>query len=285
MKFRQAVESHLKVVEVTKAKSTFLGAKSYLKRAADYLGDMECSEITRNVILDFIIHRRKVFPEVTNTTINIYLKHIFATLREEANIIINLKRLREENRLPQILTEGTISKVYKYCDSLKSEEGKRNKLMFMMLYDTGMRISELLRMKVDEIDLQSKMIHVSQTKNSYQRYTLFTDDTLKVFQQFILKNKIEGSIFINLETRTVLHPDSIQTICQRIQERTGITQSITPHKWRHTFASNFTDNDGNTFVLMKLLGHRDIKSTQRYVHISMKKVQKEYSKIVENRVK
>jgi site-specific recombinase XerD len=282
MKFSEAANIHLKEVQVIKAATTYKGAVGYLRRACEYLGNMECEDITKGVILDFIINRREKNPDLKNATINKYLKHIFATLSEEANIHINMKRLREDKTIPQILTDQTINTVYKYCDSLNSEEGIRNRLMFMMLYDTGMRISELLRMQVKDINLQSRMIHVTQTKNGFNRYTLFTEKTLEVFERFTLANRINKQIFINLETRTVLHPDSIQTICQRIQERAGITQSITPHKWRHTFASRFTDQDGNTFVLMKLLGHRDIQSTQRYVHVSMKKVIDEYSKIIGN---
>jgi site-specific recombinase XerD len=238
--------------------------------------------ITKGIILDFIINRREKNPDLKNSTINKYLKHIFATSSEEADIHINMKSLREDKIIPQISTDETIRKVYKYFDSINSEEGIRNKLMFMMLYDTGMRIRELLRLQLKDINLQSRMVHVTHTKNGYNRYTLFTAETMDVFERFTVANRISAYVFINLETRTVLHPDSIQTIFQRIQKKTGITQSITPHKWRHTFASRFTDQDGNTFVLMKLLGHRDIQSTQRYVHVSMKKVIDEYSKIIGN---
>ena len=101
----------------------------------------------------------------------------------------------------------------------------------------------------------------------------------------MVTNKIDQYIFINLTTRELLHDDSIQTICQRIQENAKINQSITPHKWRHTFASRFIENDGNQFVLMKLLGHKKITTTQIYVQVSMKKVKKEYMRIFENGVK
>ena len=67
--------------------------------------------------------------------------------------------------------------------------------------------------------------------------------------------------------------------------RKSINQSITPHKWRHTFVSRFIENDGNQFVLMKLLGHKKITTTQIYVQVSMKKVKKEYMRIFENQVK
>lgn len=285
MKFNEAAKQRLKYIKIANTPATYKYSKGYLTRSCDYLGDMDCEEIDRNTLLDFITYRREIKPDITNATINKYLKHIIATLKEECDIKVKFKLLKEEKKLPQLLTRKTISKVYKYCDQLESDEGRRNRLMFMMLLDTGLRISELLSVKVDDIDFDNKMIFVKKTKTHQQRYALFTDDTLEFLEKYILLCNIKDHLFINFETGNMLHPDSIQTICQRIQEKANIKQSITPHKWRHTFASRFTENNGNTFVLMKLLGHNSIKTTQRYVQVSMKKVIEEYTEIVKNDVK
>ncbi len=284
MKFSEASASYLKQSEVRHTKATFKEAKGYIRRACEFLGDMECSDINRTILLDFIIHRKEINPDVSNATLNKYLVFVKSVLKDEADINVNFKKLRQERKLPQVLSDLTIRKVYKFCESRNSEEGLRNKLMFMMLLDTGLRISELLSIQVTDINFNDRMIYVSKTKTRVHRYVLFTMKTMKELERFILKNSIDKHIFINLETRTVLHPDSIQTICRRIQEKAKLKQSITPHKWRHTFASNFNDNNGNVFVLQKILGHSSIKSTQIYVTVSMKKVIKEYSRVVENSV-
>jgi site-specific recombinase XerD len=123
------------------------------------------------------------------------------------------------------------------------------------------------------------------TKNGEQRFVIFKKRTVPYLIKYIESCNIKKHLIINLETRFVLHTDSIQTICQRIQDKANIEQSITPHKWRHTFASRFNENNGNTFVLMKLLGHKDIKTTQRYVTVSLDTIKNEYIKILENEVK
>ncbi len=285
MKFSEASSFYLKESEVRHSKATFKQATGYLRRACEYLGDIECAEINRGTLLDFIIHRREINPEVSNATMNKYLLYIKSVLKDVADIYIVFKKLREENKLPQVLSEFTIRKVYRYLDKSDLEEHKRNKLMFMMLLDTGLRISELLSLKVNDFDYSTRMIYVSKTKTKVHRNVLFTSNTLKELIRFINTNKIDKYIFINLESRRPLHVDSVETICQRIKERTNIEKSITPHKWRHTFATNFNDNNGNTFVLQKLLGHSKITSTQRYVQVSMKKVTEEYTRVVENSVK
>jgi len=154
-----------------------------------------------------------------------------------------------------------------------------------MLLDTGLRISELLSVTIDSADFLNKIIHVTKTKSKEHRQVLITSRTCDELLDFISINKVREYIFINLKSREVLHDDSIQSICQRLQEKIGIKQSITPHKWRHTFASRFIDNDGNQFVLMKLLGHKKITTTQIYVQVSMKKVKEEYLRIFKNGVK
>lgn len=285
MLFTQACTLYLKQSKIRHAEATRKQAIGYLRRACEYLGEYECEEIDRTLFLDFIIHRKELNPEISNATLNKYLRYTKSVLRDEANIILNFKKLRIEKKLPQVLSEVTIRKVYKYLEKYDIEEHKRNKLMFMMLLDTGLRISELLSIRVEDISFTNLMIYVSKTKSKVHRYVLFTRNTANELEKFIKINRIEKHIFINLESRKVLHPDSIQTICQRIQEKANIQKSITPHKWRHTFATNFNDNNGNLFVLQKLMGHANITSTQTYVTVSTKKIIEEYTRIVENSVK
>lgn len=282
MLFSEASELYLKESEVRHSKATARQAKGYLRRANEFLGNIECSNFNRGTLLDFIINRRDINPDVSNSTLNKYLLYIKAVLKNEADVIINFKKLREEKKLPQVLSEFTIRKVYKYFDNLDSDEGRRNKLMFMMLLDTGLRISELLSLKVSDFDYSLQMIHVSKTKTKVHRNVLFTTETLELLNNHIKTNNIKSYVFINLVTKKPLHVDSVETICQRIKEKANLKQSITPHKWRHTFATNFNNNNGNTFVLQKLLGHSKITSTQRYVTVSMKKVIEEYSRVVDN---
>jgi site-specific recombinase XerD len=282
MTFKEAANNYLKEIEVRESPNTYKKLKGYLRRTNQFLGEYNVNEIDKNKLLDFIVHRRKINPSVSNSTLNIYILYIQVVLREEANIDLQFKKLKQEKKIPQILNDRTIAKVFNYLDSTKKQEHKRNKLMFMMLLDTGLRISELLAIRVRDIDFQENIIMTVKTKSKEQRQVLVTDATKSELASFIVTNKIKDHLFINLETREVLHDDSIQTICQRLKEKLNLKQSITPHKWRHTFASRFIDNDGNQFVLMKLLGHKKITTTQLYVQVSMKKTKEEYSRIFEN---
>ena len=285
MKFKDASESYLKQVKVRDSHNTYIKLEGYFRRICKYLGDQECSTINKNTFLDFILYRREINPNVSNKTLNIYILYIQVVLREETGRVVPFRKLREVKKIPQILPDSIIKKVYRYLDKINTQESKRNKLMFMMLLDTGLRISELLNVTLDDVDFSNNIVKARHTKTKEHRQVLITDSTKDFLLEFAAVNSITDYIFINLSTREMLHDDSIQTICQRIQLKANIKQSITPHKWRHTFASKFIDNDGNQFVLMKLLGHKKITTTQIYVQVSMKKVKEEYLRIFENRVK
>ncbi len=280
MKFKEATKSYLKQVEVRESPNTFKKLKGYLRRTNQFMGDYDCSKIDRNILLDFIIHRRNINPEVSNTTLNIYILYIQVVLREEVDMIVPFKKLREEKKIPQILSDVVIKKVYDFLDSTGTQESVRNKLMFMMLLDTGLRISELLNISIDDINFISNIVRASKTKNKEHRQVLITDSTKNMLLEFIGTNKIKSYIFINLTTRRILHSDSIQTICKRIQKKAKINQSITPHKWRHTFATNFLKRGGDLETLRILLGHSSLKTTQKYLHLSKSDISNQYTKIM-----
>ncbi len=282
MKFSDACNNYLKEIQVTTSPANNRKVVGYLKRACEFMGDLDCDVINRTTLLDLIIYRKEINPRISNNTLNRYIMYVQSVMKYELDIEIKFRKLREEKKIRQVLSELTIRKVFKYLDSLSIDEAKRNKLMFLMLLDTGLRISELLSIKVKNIDFHENMILVTKTKTREHRYVMMTERTKMLLSQFILSCSIDKYIFINLETRRLLHPDSIQTICKRIKEKLKLDQSITPHKWRHTFATRFIENDGNLFVLQKLLGHHDVSTTQIYTHISMKKVILEYNKIVQN---
>ncbi len=283
MTFREASDRYLKGVLVKDSIHTYRKISGYLKRACELIGDYDCKDIDKNTLHDVILYRRKMNPNITNKTLNIYLLYIQVVLRDETDILIPYKKLREIKKIPKILDEKVIDKVFKYLDGINTNESKRNKLMFNLLLDTGLRISELLNITLDDVDFMNNILVARNTKTREYRQVLFTESTKDDLLEFAALNRIEDYIFINLKTRKQLHPDSVQTICQRIREKAKINQSITPHKWRHTFASRFIDKDGNQFVLMKLLGHKKITTTQIYVQVSMKKVREEYMRIIENR--
>lgn len=215
MKFSRACYIYLKQCKVMNVDLTYKKIKGYLKRSCELIGDLKCSSINKNTLLDVILYRKDINPNISNKTLNMYIMYIKMVIKETTDREITMKKLKEEKKLPQLLDELTILQVYKYLDTVKSKEAKRNKLMFMLLLDTGLRISELLSIQINNIDFTTRMIYVSKTKSKEHRIVMFTSKTMVYLLEFIKLHSINNYIFINLKTRTKMKPDSVQTICDR----------------------------------------------------------------------
>jgi site-specific recombinase XerD len=89
-------------------------------------------------------------------------------------------------------------------------------------------------------------------------------------------------LFFDLNTKVPLKTSSVESIVHRLKVRLKLTESITPHKWRHTFATNYVNKGGNLETLRLILGHTSLKTTQKYLHLSKKNLLDEYTKVMRN---
>ncbi|XMB67057.1 site-specific integrase [Mycoplasmatota bacterium zrk1] len=156
---------------------------------------------------------------------------------------------------------------------------QRNYLLFRLLYDTGLRISELLNLKVSNIDFNSKTIHVQNTKTRVERYVFFGEETKVIFNKYLVTSKHRNYIFIDFVTGEMLKLDTVHSICRRLRNKLNIEKSIRPHMWRHTFATRYVKLNGNMEVLRLIMGHSSLKTTQKYLHIDKDHLHKEYFRL------
>jgi site-specific recombinase XerD len=279
LKFSEAIENYLKYIKVTKSIGTYNMNIGKTKSLNYFLGDLECSDINRNILMELILMLKERNPLVGNHTLNRYVQITRRILKMECKIEIDFDRLTEDKKMVQVVTSKNIRKIFKYYSTSTLREHLRNYLMYSLLLDTGLRISELLSLKVSDFDFEIKTILVRVTKTKIERYVFYTDSTQRLLKQFISNNKIQNQIFISLNTRKVITIDTVLTIGNRLRKTLKIKQSISPHKWRHTFATNFVNKNGNMEVLRIILGHSNLSTTQRYLHVDSNKLRDEYNRL------
>lgn len=93
-------------------------------------------------------------------------------------------------------------------------------------------------------------------------------------------SKITHHIFIDFATGEILKHYTVESIAQRLKKQLDINQSISPHKWRHTFATRFVKRNGNMEVLRQIMGHTSLKTTQKYLHINKETLHEEYFRVI-----
>ncbi|MEM4884629.1 MAG: tyrosine-type recombinase/integrase [Saccharolobus sp.] len=163
------------------------------------------------------------------------------------------------------LTEEEINRVLEAC------KRARDKLIIRLLLDTGLRANELLSIKIKDIDIDNNMIRVRNNKNGEERVVFFTDNTKQILKKYIRGKNLDDKLFY-------ITYDALYRKLKRLGEKVGI--DLRPHVLRHTFATLSLKRGMNLITLQKLLGHKDIKTTQIYTHLILEDLRNEYLKVM-----
>ena len=158
--------------------------------------------------------------------------------------------------------------------------GKRDKLLALLLLDTGLRISEALGQRVNTIDFSQNLLKVYKGKGSKNRQVPFGDIVKKELQAWIREHSLTETdhIFINSRTGKVITTAAFRNNLKGYGAKSGITNiSVKPHTFRHTFALYFIRNGGGAFALQRILGHSTLEMTKRYVNMIVDDLQREHA--------
>ncbi|TGA99027.1 integrase [Sporolactobacillus shoreae] len=227
-------------------------------------------ELTESDVEDIILLWKS---KIKITSINSKLRGIrpfFSFMKEKKMIrkdpTANIKLLRERKQIRATLEDFEVKKIADYFKKQKSFSGYRNLVMFYLLLDTGIRISECIGIQINDVD-GSRLI-VRETKNLQQRLVFLSKNMVEKLQSYI---KVRGQLshdylFINCDDR-VLCKSSFQAQLREAAREVGITKQVSPHVCRRTYAKNAVMRGMDPFSLAMLLGHQSIEITKRYVQI------------------
>jgi integrase/recombinase XerC len=191
----------------------------------------------------------------------------------------NLLRPKLNKKLPIYLTIDEISHL---LDNIKNEDlptkkPLRDKTIFELLYATGVRCSELVNIKLNDIDFDNKLIRVF-GKGRKERLVLFGDKAKTKLIQYINEERqqsesLSEALFHN-NRNEILTSRSIQRIIEMFRKFLQIERKITPHKLRHSFATHMLNQGVDLRIVQELLGHKTLSSTEKYTHVTMTELSK-----------
>jgi len=197
----------------------------------------------------------------------------------ERNPVDLLEMPKLPKHLPEVLTLDEIDRIEAAIDRSK-KEGERNYAIIERLYGSGLRVSELINLKLSNMHFEEKYMLV-EGKGSKQRLVPLSDLSLKHIH-FWMEDRAHWSIQADMEDYLFLnrrgHPLTrvmIYTIVNDLAKRAGITKKISPHTFRHSFATHLLEGGANLVVIQKLLGHEDLSTTEIYTHIDRHRLRTE----------
>ena len=177
---------------------------------------------------------------------------------------------KKEQRLPVIIDAIDIQKLFDACTNPK------HRAIMAVLYATGVRISELLSIKLTDINKQRGCITIT-GKGNKQRQVQMTDVLHTMLQQYWLQYRTQVYLFENDSTHTQYTARSVQEFLIKYKTIAGITAPVTPHKFRHSMATTLLENTTDLRIIQKALGHSSSKTTEIYTHVSTAIISKMYS--------
>ena len=196
-------------------------------------------------------------------------KHLVYGLRKlyqlfgKEELVLALPKIDRPNKLPVVMSRQEVKLL------LKTPVHIREKVMFGLTYDTGIRISELVSLLIRDIDLNRAVVHLRQSKNKKDRYVPMSSHAIRGIKKHIAINSPKVYLFENQNRRGMpISKTRVRVLLKEILEMTDIRKQVCVHTLRHTYATHQLEAGQNIMVLKELLGHANIQTTLIYLHIA-----------------
>lgn len=251
-----------------------------IKRLMRFLADHKI-EISPIKIEDAILERfvyssaRQMAPRSQARMIsglrNFFDYLIFEDLRKD-NPTDLLESPKIGRKLPDTLSESEINQIISAID-LSKPEGERNRAMLETLYSCGLRVSEMIELKVSDLFFDEGFIKVI-GKGNKQRFVPINDYMIKLIETYknLIRSRIktqkgyEDTLFLNRRGKQ-LSRNMIFMILRDHAEKAGISKTVSPHTFRHSFATHLLENGADLRAIQQMLGHESITTTEIYMHL------------------
>lgn len=256
--------------------SDFLNNKNYdynkmdYKKCMNYLIYLDEKKYKKNSI------SRKL------SSLRTFYKFLVLNNYSDNNPFLLISSPKKEKRMPKFINYQGIDEIFN-IPNLNTIEGQREKVILEILYGSGIRVSELVNIKIKDIDFSEKTILIY-GKGSKERIVPFGDYALEAINIYMddarekyLDGKTSEYLIVG-KNEEQLTTRRIEQIVDKLIKKTSIKMNITPHMFRHTFATHLLDNGCDLIAVQELLGHESLSSTEIYTHVSNEHLREVYYK-------
>jgi site-specific recombinase XerD len=194
------------------------------------------------------------------------LKFYFEQVLHREKMFFDIPRPKKPFLLPKLLNETELAKLFNALSN------KKHKAMLFTAYSAGLRVSEIVNVKLADIDSKRMQIFIDRAKGKKDRYVNLSPVLLDILRNYIseYKSKPKEYLFESQQTGTGYPTRTVQQIFSNAKEKAGIKKEVGIHSLRHSFATHLLEKGTDIKYIKELLGHFNIKTTERYLHVSKK---------------
>ena len=248
------------------AKTTIDGYLGKTKEIIKYF-NKPLEKVTTDELREFLIKYLKDEKKLKDKSINTYNSIIRFIFEVTLDKLLNKKQLpmrKQKKTVFKVLTKEELSTFFNVVDNFKF------KTIFMLVYGSGLRISEVANLRVEDIDAKRMRIFVREGKGNKERYTILPKKSLEMLRRYWVKyrqNRRRGRIFLS-ESGEAITVGVIRQHFRNYRRKAKLDEKVTVHTLRHCFATNLIENGASLIQVKELMGHSNIRSTMCYIHVA-----------------
>ena len=235
-----------------------------------YYPDVDPLDFTEAMIMQYLLYLSKTLGcsrvkcKMAAQSISFFMRHV----AKRPWVIPTVIYPRPENKLPAVMLPEEIIKLIDGVQNIK------HRTILMLLYSTGMRVSEIANCKIADIDSANMRINVVQGKGAKDRYTIMSQQVLLELRAYYLIYKPKEYLFNGYRPGKRYSVRSIQHLMQKALTKVGLeSKNYTIHTIRHSFATHLLDNGTDLHTIKELLGHCSLQTTMKYMHLTSKRTE------------
>jgi len=256
-------------IELKISKNSNYTIRNYVNANLDLLdfSGKEPSKLTEDDVKSYMAEKT---ADKSSSSIIVFLSSIryaYSNILKN-DITQSIRRPKRERKIPAVLTKEEVKRLFDSTSTQKS------KLMLQLVYACGFRVSELINLKVNDLNFEETIGYVRQAKGKKDRVFNIPKFLTKKLEKQCAKQKENNQEFLFTGPKGKLTDRNLQKIVRVVAKRAGINKEVSPHTLRHSFATHLLENGTDIRMIQELLGHADLSTTQIYTHISTEELKK-----------
>ena len=236
------------------------GLAKFYKRSPDQISDRE--------VQAYLVHLSR-HRGLTWSSCNVArqgIRFLFRTTLQRADTCFSPPCAKVPQKLPEVLNRDELHRLFTVVTN------RKHRAMFMTAYSAGLRVSEVTRLKITDIDSQRMSLRIQQGKGGKDRYVPLSDRLLSELREYWRLERPREWLFPSRQTGQPVHCDVLSRLFIKAKEKAGIAKRGGMHSLRHTYATHMLEAGIDPCTLQRIMGHKSLRATTRYLHIARERI-------------
>lgn len=248
-----------------KTRKAYIG---HLMRFSSYI-NCDLRKVIEEQVKDYILVLMRE-KENSHSYINQAISAIKFLYRDVIGIsltIESIQRPKKEKKLPKVLSQREVADIF------KNTINQKHRALLFLVYSAGLRVGEVVNLRVEDIDSQRMLIHVKQGKGKKDRYTILSEIALIELRKYYQQYKPKGWLFPGNKEGEHISERTVQRVFENSSKKARIRKKVSVHSLRHSFATHLLEGGTDLRYIQELLGHANSKTTEIYTHVTRKSIE------------